>query len=132
MDTPVTFRACASAYAVLCSPWVVLGLLSILTGALHDPGGWHDVAIMFGIAAVFATWLAWFRLEILVDGFSYRAPIGSTRHVLFSEVSGVQRASGPPLGIVVKLSDGSLMRVNFKVLPKRAGDLLAKRLHYDA
>jgi hypothetical protein len=104
---------------------------------MKEPGGWHAVALLFGLAAAIATWLAWFRLEMSADGFSSRTPFGRARHVLFSEVTGVQvsakgPASGAALGVIVKLTDGSSMRVNFKVFPKRAGDLLMGRFRLGA
>ena len=137
MSADATYRSCASAYVVLCGPWVALGVVALLDWASFETGAWREVALFIGIAAVVAVWLRWFRLVISDVGFSSRSPFGRTRSVPYSHVQSVKMSvRGPatkvPLGVIVTLSDGDAFRVNFKVFPKLAGDLLMERIRGEA
>jgi peptidoglycan/LPS O-acetylase OafA/YrhL len=122
------FRASASAYAVLCGPFVALALLAARSAM------WNAFAICLAIAVIWAVWLAWFRLHLGEDSFTYRSPFRRSRTVPYDLVSDVGvtargPASGATLGVAVRVSDGSYVKVNFKVLPRQAGILLMKRIH---
>jgi hypothetical protein len=128
-----TFRACASAYAVLCGPFVALALLwvvaAIKTGKFHVA----PIGICLAGAIAWAVWLVRFELVVGEVEFAYRSLLLRRRTMPYSAVASIEvTARGPvtgiALGTAVKLTDGSRMPINLKVFPRRAGALLLERV----
>ena len=127
MSTTGDFRACASAYLVLCGPFVAIAVLFAISET------WDGFSVCIAVAVAWAVWLAWFQLRVGGEAFTYRSPFRRSRTVPYSLVQGVEitargPASGAALGVAVQISDGSRVRVNYKVFPREAGVLLMKKI----
>lgn len=128
MSETADFRASVNAYLVLSGPFAVLAVLSARAAM------WDAFTICVAVALAFAVWLAWFRLLVGRESFTYRSPFHRPRTVPYNSVTGVNiTARGPAsraaLGVALQVSDGSRVLVNFKVLPRQAGALLMERIH---
>ena len=133
MSHSVRFRACASAYAALCGPFVLLALLWVVAAAKSGSLEWDALGVCLGIATAWAVWLARFRLELGDEAFSYQSLLRRRRTVPYAAVAGFEvTARGPasktPLGAAIRLTDGSRIPINFKVFPREAGSLLLERI----
>jgi hypothetical protein len=133
MNVPASFRACASAYAILCGPLVALAFLWVIASLRSGSIEWDAVAICLGGAAAWAVWLMRFRLDLGETEFSYSSLFYKRHAVPYAAVLEVQAtARGPVTGVALRVAlrliDGSNVPVNFKVFPREAGTLLLERI----
>jgi hypothetical protein len=127
-----TFRASPSAYAVLCGPWLLIATLwayvSIQTGRVQ----YAPIALCLMAAALFAIWLAAFRLVLAGETFAYRSLFLGTQQAQYSDVSEVSvsqlRISRLPLRARLQLRTGGVVLINWKVFPAEAVESFHDRI----
>ncbi len=78
MLAPRVFRASASAYALLCGPWLGLTLFWVWLSLPPAEPQFAALLFCFVPGVGFALWLATFRLEFSSGAVVYRAPFAGT------------------------------------------------------
>jgi hypothetical protein len=120
-----TFRAVLSAYLMLGGSTSVPALIwvySLACGVKFDPEFAVAVSIM---PLSFVAWLAAFRLCISEETISYRSLFGGVRSAKVSEIKWIRMGhaagdSGAPLGIELRLHDGTGFTINAKPFSREA------------
>jgi Bacterial PH domain len=114
-----TFRAAPSAYLI------VVGLLSIPAIVWIFAMVWRRqlqidaLAVAVLLPLLFAAWLGSFRLVISEYGVSYRSLFGGNKTARYDEVQSIDtpriaRITGAPLGVRLRLRNGTEIAINAK------------------
>ena len=127
MQTPCTFRAAPSAYALLCGLCSIPALLWIV---YFIRTGRFEIDFFLAVLALplaWAIWLAAFRLRIDTSGIAYRCLFKGERRLEYSRIEAVREGLRAPvtrtaLGISLRLTDGNTVLINLKPFPRAAID----------
>jgi len=124
------YRASVSSYLTLAGPFAGIAAIWLASGLRSGEFVVTPIVICTGIALAFARWLSRFRLALGNDGFDYRAP-GQARAVRYTDVLDYAATlTESPYRLHLRLTDGSVLPVNIKVLPRKAArELLARMPH---
>jgi len=130
------FHALPISYVALCSPWLFLLILLLLFGDRTDPTYIRVLLIFIGIPAIFAAWLAYFRLRVDDHGVEYRDLFGRNFKIAYSDVISLKShvESGRFMAIVwiLHLRDGRRLRLNLKPFSRDVYGLLCEHIRCDA
>jgi hypothetical protein len=125
VTTVRVFRATSSSYAILCG---LTGIPAILWLVYFVRSGRFEADFfiaVWALPALWAIWLAAFRLRIDATGLSYRSLFGGNRRAEYSQILSigpyaVAPVSQVPLGIAVNLRGGGRILINAKPFSREA------------
>jgi hypothetical protein len=127
-ETPSVFRV--GVHLIILVGLFTGFLLAIGVADGRARGNWTPFAVLAGVTAVWFLLLAYLRLEIRPDGFSYRnlsvnraLPFAAVERAFFLTI----RSSRTPQGVAafwVQPRDGKPFKINLRTFPIRAAAVL--------
>jgi len=137
MSAPRTFRTSPGSYAALCGVLSVPLVLWVWAALLRNRFDFTALVVSLALPAVAAIWLGWFRLRIDDSGLEYRALLGRSFNIAFSEIAFLKSrvvSYGRGFGYewMLHLHDGRQLRLNLKPFPREVYGVLCQRIRCDS